>query len=404
MPRRLLVVTPFLPRRGATHGGGALLAALLEGLAPLADVTLLSLALREDHAHEGSVRGLARRLLLVPHRRNADFSRTGLFGNRLRLAWRVGVRGLPLLPAKFHSPALARALVAHLEQERPDAVLLEYGLTAQYLPLCAGRPAILTDHEAGAESAGTSPFPSIDGRLRRAYVRRFYPRATLLQTLTPEDADLLREQLRPGAPAVEVRPPAVLLPARACRPDAAGEAVAFFGNFAHRPNREATRFLVLELLPRLRARRPTCELLVAGEGAPPEVAALGRVEGVRFEGYAPDLGAFLGRARCVLAPLFSGAGVRIKVLEAMAHGLPVVANALGARGLADAPDRCLRRAEGADAIAEAALAFLADPGAAQGAGEEARRWVGGRASPRTVAELQLERVERLLGSLRSRGG
>ncbi|HEU5395160.1 MAG TPA: glycosyltransferase, partial [Candidatus Methylomirabilis sp.] len=97
-------------------------------------------------------------------------------------------------------------------------------------------------------------------------------------------------------------------------------------------------------------------------------------------------------------PLFSGAGVRIKVLESMGHGVPVVANALGARGLGDAPAISLRRAEGPDAIAEAALEFLADPGRAARGGEEARRWVAGRASPDAVAAWQVARVERLLGN------
>jgi glycosyltransferase involved in cell wall biosynthesis len=395
---RLLLVTPFLPHPQAGHGGGKLLAALLEGLAPRAEVTLLSLAFREDRARAESLRSLVRRLVVVPHLRNSDLSRAGLFGNRLRLAGRMAVRGLPLHAAKYKSVPLARALAALLAEERPQAILLEYGVSAQYLPLCRGLPAILTDHEAGAEAAGSVPLPGIDRRLRLAYVRRHYRLASGLQTLTGEDADLLREQLGPGSPPIEVRSPAVPLPATACRPGEAGDAVAFFGNWTHAPNREAARFLCREVLPRLRARRRECSLLLAGAGSAEEVAPLGHLEGVRFVGFAPDLGGFLSEARCVLAPLFSGAGVRVKVLEAMGHGVPVVANALGARGLGDAPAVSLRRAEGADAIAEAALGFLADPARAARGGEEARRWVAGRASPDAVAAWQVARVERFLGN------
>ncbi len=398
MRPRLLLVTPFLPHPQAGHGGGKLLAALLEGLASRAEVTVLSLAFREDRAREEDLRSLVRRLVVVPHLRNADLSRAGLFRNRIRLAGRIAVRRLPLQAAKYRSAPLARALAALLAEERPQAVLLEYGASAQYLSLCGGRPSILTDHEAGAEAAGVVAFPGIDRRLRLAYVRRHYRRASRLQTLTGEDADLLREQLGPGSPSIDVRSPAVPLPARACTPGEAGDSVAFFGNWTHVPNREAARFLCNEVLPRLRARRKDCSLLLAGAGSAEEVAPLGRLEGVRFEGFAPDIGGFLSKARCVLAPLFSGAGVRIKVLEAMGHGVPVVANALGARGLGDAPAISLRRAEGADAIAEAALEFLADPARAARAGEEARRWVAGRASPDAVATWQVARVERLLES------
>jgi glycosyltransferase involved in cell wall biosynthesis len=96
---------------------------------------------------------------------------------------------------------------------------------------------------------------------------------------------------------------------------------------------------------------------------------------VRFEGYVADLGARLREAACFVAPIVSGTGIKTKVLEAMAAGVPVVTTAEGVAGLQVAHGRdcfvCRRPADFAEAFRA-----LADPGLAAEISQNARRYVG----------------------------
>ncbi len=112
-------------------------------------------------------------------------------------------------------------------------------------------------------------------------------------------------------------------------------------------------------------------------------------------GFVEDLSAMLSQARLLLAPLFSGAGTRIKILTALAHGLPVVSNALGLRGIG-APPPAVRRRERVLELVDAALELLRAPHLAGEAGAAARKWAEDNLSAVAVAKLQLERVASLV--------
>ena len=96
-------------------------------------------------------------------------------------------------------------------------------------------------------------------------------------------------------------------------PRAERDGLLFVGSYRHPPNLDAARWLVEEILPRVRARLPDVELHLVGGDAPPEVEAYGERDGVRFHGYVPDLLPLLRGARIGVAPLRYGAGVKGKV-------------------------------------------------------------------------------------------
>jgi glycosyltransferase involved in cell wall biosynthesis len=78
---------------------------------------------------------------------------------------------------------------------------------------------------------------------------------------------------------------------------------------------------------------PDIELHLIGSRMPDSILALARTPGIRVHGFIEDLEPFLNRARISLAPLRYGAGVKGKVNQAMAHGLPVVATPCAAEGM-----------------------------------------------------------------------
>jgi glycosyltransferase involved in cell wall biosynthesis len=95
---------------------------------------------------------------------------------------------------------------------------------------------------------------------------------------------------------------------------------------------------------------------------------------VRFEGYVTDLAARLREAACFVAPIVSGTGIKTKVLEAMAAGVPVVTTPEGVAGLQVAHGRDCLVCRGPAEFA-AAFRALADPGLAAHLGQNARRYV-----------------------------
>jgi O-antigen biosynthesis protein len=108
--------------------------------------------------------------------------------------------------------------------------------------------------------------------------------------------------------------------------------VAFIGGFGHDPNRDAARWLVSEIMPRVRRIAPV-ECLLVGSELPDDIRRLCG-EGVTPVGHVPDLDDIFARVRLTVAPLAYGAGVKGKVLDSLAAGIPCVCTPIAAEGLA----------------------------------------------------------------------
>jgi polysaccharide biosynthesis protein PslH len=167
----------------------------------------------------------------------------------------------------------------------------------------------------------------------RRYTRGLASHADLW--LVPAEADraALRELLPPTARVAAV-PNGVdvaynaFVPAQNAPPQ-----VCYCGALSFEPNRDAALYLCREIWPLVRRRVPEARLLLTGasDGAP---AALRATPGVVLTGYVPDVRAVLASCRATLVPLRLGVGTRLKILEALALGTPVVATPLGAEGIA----------------------------------------------------------------------
>jgi glycosyltransferase involved in cell wall biosynthesis len=104
----------------------------------------------------------------------------------------------------------------------------------------------------------------------------------------------------------------------------------FVGSWNHPPNRDAIEYLIERIMPMLRARLPGVRLLIVGSDVPPDVAA-GCVD-VEVVGWVPDLAPVFDSVRLSLAPLRYGAGLKGKVGDSLARGVPVVASSVAAEG------------------------------------------------------------------------
>lgn len=120
--------------------------------------------------------------------------------------------------------------------------------------------------------------------------------------------------------------------------------IAFLGGFNHHPNAEAVEWFVAEVMPRLRKVRPDIRFRVYGSNVPKSLLTLAEEEeGVLIEGWVPSVDTVYDSCRVFIAPLRSGAGIKGKVVDALAHGVPCVLSALAAEGIPirDGMDACL---------------------------------------------------------------
>ncbi|HWD85426.1 MAG TPA: glycosyltransferase [Solirubrobacteraceae bacterium] len=108
--------------------------------------------------------------------------------------------------------------------------------------------------------------------------------------------------------------------------------VLFVGGFEHLPNVEAVMRLVRDVMPRVWEQLPALDVMVVGPDPPPAVQALGS-DRVKITGWVPELEPLLDSVVALLAPISYGAGVKGKVTQAMAAGLPVVTTPTGAEGV-----------------------------------------------------------------------
>jgi glycosyltransferase involved in cell wall biosynthesis len=174
------------------------------------------------------------------------------------------------------------------------------------------------------------------------------------------------------APDAKIRAIPIGIDAEEFRPAEAGVgevSVLFVGNFLHTPNVEAVDFLVRHVAPRF----PDIRFVIVGLPVPQGLSSALNVE---YAGYIPEIRSlYRSLQTIVIAPLFSGTGQRVKLLEAFAMACPVITTQVGAMGfpiqsgqeafLAETPveyERALRR-------------LISDPELRRRVGQNARRMI-----------------------------
>lgn len=208
-----------------------------------------------------------------------------------------------------------------------------------------------------------------------------YRRSDLVLTLTDDEADELRRRI-PGI-ATHNLPNIHSMPALE-RDEAPHPELLFIGSFTHEPNVDAVRWFHAEIWPLIRQHRPDAEWVIIGANAPDDIVALNG-NGIRFEGRVPSTEPYLGSAWVSLAPLRFGAGMKGKVGEALAGGLPVVTTAFGAQGYGVEHGVSGMIADTAEDFAQAVLKLVDDPALRQRIGHAGRALIAGRFSSDAVA-------------------
>lgn len=134
----------------------------------------------------------------------------------------------------------------------------------------------------------------------------------------------------------------------------------FVGGLGYEANHEAVTWFLHRVWPQLR-HVAGLEIDIVGAAPSPTLRRLARQRGIRVHGFQSNLAPFYRRATLVVAPLRTGAGTRIKIIEAAAHGVPVVATTLAAEGLSLGAGRHIWLADRPEDFARAIVEALRHP-------------------------------------------
>lgn len=266
-------------------------------------------------------------------------------------------------PEASFCPALWRAIADNLRRNEYDLVHCFGSVSVyEFLPIFDRLPKLITPYESYSLYLRSA---AQQGDLRATVmlplVRRFerfmftpFDRTVVISDV---DAAMLRN-LQPAL-RVAVIPNGIDL-AR-FRPSASKRdrnTLIFVGNFAYAPNQDAARLLTDQLLPAVREKLPEARLQLVGANPPDWLRALAN-EHVEVTGRVPDVAPYLSRAAVFVCPLRIGAGLKNKVLEALAMGAPVAATQLSVDGIAVVHEESALIAR-ADQLAEAVIRLLGD--------------------------------------------
>jgi len=149
----------------------------------------------------------------------------------------------------------------------------------------------------------------------------------------------------------------------------------FVGYYQHPPNLQALEYFLGEIYPRLRQRYPQLGLDIIGDAAPAAIKARHGKDGIALHGYVPDIRPLMAQATVLAASIRSGGGTRLKMLEAFAAGLPIIATSLAIEGIDVRPGEHVFVGDTAEEYFAAACRALDDPAGAVEIAMNARKQI-----------------------------
>ena len=151
--------------------------------------------------------------------------------------------------------------------------------------------------------------------------------------------------------------------------------LVYNGSLTYYANYDAIHYFLAEVYPLIKQKTPTVSLTITGSTKGVDLAGLPAAADVKFSGYVDDVRPLVGGAAVCIVPIRQGSGTRLKILEAMALGTPVVATSKGAEGLDIRDGEHILLADDSAAFAERVLQLLGDPALRQRLAANARRLV-----------------------------
>jgi glycosyltransferase involved in cell wall biosynthesis len=311
------------------------------------------------------------------------------------------VDGTPYTVRRHHDATVQRLIAADAEAFRPDLVYCDHLSMMEYarrLDAPIVYDAHNVEHAVLRRFARASPHLSkrvgatFEWRRVRAYERSACRRSRLVFAVSDVDRRALTELAGPEV-SICIAPIAVDAASVAALPVLPSTpALLFLGGLHWPPNVDALRFFVRDVWPLVRRLSPDATLTVVGRDDDPLAVECRALPGVTLTGWVEDIAPYVRRSRALVVPMRAGSGMRVKILEAMSRGLPIVSTTVGCEGIDVVSGEHLLIEDDPRAFANAAVRLLAEDDLAASLAAAARRLVLARYDVEVVARVVLDAI------------
>jgi GT2 family glycosyltransferase/glycosyltransferase involved in cell wall biosynthesis len=364
---RVLFVSPY-PICPPTHGGGVFMYYTLRELSRWCDVhAIVMLDLAAEQAANEELRQYCKTVEFYVRTVDRDPHLASIVPHAIH---------------EFHIPRIEWLIQRQAFLQRIDVIQLEYTALGQYARRFERLVCALFEHDVYFQSIGRSlrfirsPLERTKARFEYLRAIRFelkmLPKCDHIQVCTLENRRYLESFLPRLSPRIDAGMRAGIDTAIYPFPGGPREpyTMLFLGSFRHTPNQVALDWFARFVLPLIVAKIPQARLLVAGSDPPDRHLFSDPANAIDLLGFVEDIQPLFSSAALFVCPIRSGSGVRVKLLEAFASGIPVVSTTLGAEGLARVDGEFWALADDAVGFAEKTIQLLED---SEMAAEMARR-------------------------------
>ena len=359
-PLNVLFLTPY-PICPPIHGGGVFMYQTIHELVKHCRLHLVAL-LDEDwqiHTHEEMDRLCASTEYLM------------------RMTGRIRQLGSiePYAVREFANRDLDWLIDRKLFVDQIDVFQIEYTNMGQYARGFRKIPSILFEHDVYFQSVGRAiqkirnplklASPGFEYLRALKYELQMLPKVDRIQMCSEANKKYLAGFLPKLEPIMQAGLRAGINTAGyAFKPDGrVPDTLLFLGSFRHVPNVEALDWFLQHVFPIILQKRPSVRLILIGSDAPPR-HSLPDIANIELVGFVEDVRVALSEYAVFICPILSGSGVRVKLLEAFAAGIPVVSTVVGAEGLTEQHGEICALADDPGDFAAKTLALLDDPASA----------------------------------------
>ena len=292
----------------------------------------------------------------------------------------------PYIAERFNVAEFRNRLSQLLSEEQFDVIQMEGPYLGHYTDVIrAGSQALLSYRAHNAEYViWKRKAENEQSRIRRWYFRNMASRLERFEKELVGKADCVvaisqtDESILKGLgyvnPMITI-PAGLSLQSYSITPLPSGPSLFFIGALDWLPNQEGLRWFISEVLDRLATELPDVRLHVAGRNAPDRMKKEFGHPRITYHGEVEDARDFIRMHRVMIAPLFTGSGIRIKILEAMAMGRPVVTTPIGIEGIPARNSREVMIADNPDLFKDQVIRLIREDRAAQEMADRGRRLI-----------------------------
>jgi sugar transferase (PEP-CTERM/EpsH1 system associated) len=372
---------------------------LLKHLAERHKVSFVSFVRKQPSQQEiDAVASICKEVRTIPIKRSAAAN--------LRFAVESLATGQSFIVARDRIRAMQRLVDDMLRSRQFDLVYVDHLQMAQYTAGWDRCPKVLDEHNVEwkiiqriAENHKFSPkglYAEIEWRNLRRWELNMCGKFDLVFTVTENDRETLtsaNENLS-NVLSLPIGVDVASVPKIELNPEA--KDILSIGTMSWPPNIDAIEYFASDIYPLVKVGNPAARLVVAGSSPPESIRKLSRLDSsIEVTGFVEDLASVASKAAVFIVPLRSGSGLRVKILNAMAMGLPVVSTSVGCEGIGAENNRHLLIADNPREFADSVLRLISDFGLRRRLGEAGKRFV----SENYSWEAIYDRMDQALRSL-----